>query len=135
MQASSDMRSHGKARREARTAAIRSTCRLAAHPSSSSAMPQVGGERVQHDALCGCIGAQHVQAGLAAGADRNLRTGAGKRQRHFTTDALAAAGDPPAAAAVLTERRPAGDPIRCRGCGVVHHRSNLMPWASGSESE
>ena len=34
-----DARSQGRARREARTAAIRSICRLAAQPSSLSAMP------------------------------------------------------------------------------------------------
>ncbi|KAG1080374.1 hypothetical protein G6F40_015906 [Rhizopus arrhizus] len=45
------------------------------------------------------------------------------------------ARDQHAAAGENKPRRPAGDPSRCRGGGVVHHRSNLMPWASGSESE
>ena len=175
MQASPDARSQGSASREARTAAIRSICRLAAQPSSSSAMPypvalltstsipprasaaackpgldlagvgQISGERVHWRALCLGIGAQGIQPGPATRADRNLCAGAGKRQRHFTADALAAACDEHAAAAEIEDRsldptlglgQNPGRALTHRRVGVVcHHRSNLMPCASGSESE
>ncbi len=102
---------------------------------------------MQWGALCLRIGTQGIQAGLATCADRDLRTGAGKCQRHFTTDALAAAGDQHAATGEVEGRGPIGDPAlgrgqipggaltRSHGRNVCHHRSNLMPWASGSESE
>ncbi|MNV64288.1 hypothetical protein D3C71_1569230 [compost metagenome] len=91
---------------------------------------QIGGEGVQLRALGLRIGLQGVKPRLPAGAGRHLRTGAGEGQRQFAADALAATGDQHPAAGEIDHR-----PAVARGGALRHHRSNLMPWASGSESE
>ena len=163
MQASLEARSHGSARREARTAAIRSICRLAAQPSRRrhavaggivdqyidtaegiggglqldlAGIGQIGGKRAS-PVPCPCIGTQGIQAGHA-GAD----PGAGKGQRHFTANARAAA-----AMSTRRLRNRGSEPADPTSLGqipegfrptdvrvVCHHRSNLMP-QRGSESE